>query len=210
MNSRGELVYSRERDEPEPRKCVSRRVAEQMNQMMHKVVTEGPGKSRARLHGRRRKDRHEHRPEDIWFVGFTGKYVGGVWFGNDDNRPMAHGNTGGQIAAPVWHQFMTAAHRGIVAPTIPGLQPTEAQRVAEARRREQAAANAAAAAAAAGAGRRTASIMPDPTREALKRIAQAMRRANGAAELQPGAAPERRAETVAPRQDSEATLSARR
>src|SRR5690606_5661341 len=36
----GELVYSRERDEPPAPQVVSREVAEQMNQMLHKVVTE--------------------------------------------------------------------------------------------------------------------------------------------------------------------------
>ena len=73
-NSKGELVYSRERDEPEPAQIVSRRVAEQMNQMMQKVVTEGTGKSAAleftHVAG---KTGTSTGPKDIWFVGFTGK-----------------------------------------------------------------------------------------------------------------------------------------
>ena len=34
-------------------------------------------------------------PKDAWFIGFTGKYVAGVWIGNDDNHPMRAGVTGG-------------------------------------------------------------------------------------------------------------------
>ena len=62
-NSKGELVYSRERDEPEPPQIVAPRVAQHMNQLMHRVVTDGTGKSAgARVHARRRQDRHQHRP----------------------------------------------------------------------------------------------------------------------------------------------------
>jgi penicillin-binding protein 1A len=104
FNSKGELVYSRERDEPEPAQLVSRQVAEGMNQMMSKVVTDGTAQKAAldftTVVG---KTGTSTGPNDVWFVGFTGKYVGSVWLGNDDNRPMASGNTGGQLAAPLWH-----------------------------------------------------------------------------------------------------------
>ena len=60
-------------------------------------------------------------PKDVWFMGFTGKYVAGVWLGNDDNHPMRTGVTGGHQAAPVWHDLMTVAHTDMNIPTIPGL-----------------------------------------------------------------------------------------
>ena len=179
-NSKGELVYSRERDEPEPAQIISRRVAEQMNQMMQKVVTEGTGKSAAleftHVAG---KTGTSTGPKDIWFVGFTGRYVATVWFGNDDNRPMQSGTTGGGMAVPVWHSLMMAAHDTNRIPTLPGLTPhpfqvAEQARLAEAARREPATAQAAV-----GAARRPLSIMPGETREALRRLAQAMRKAAG-------------------------------
>src|SRR5438876_7152192 len=47
FNSKGELIYSRDKDEPEAPQVVSRRVVEQMNQMMRAVVTDGTGKRAA-------------------------------------------------------------------------------------------------------------------------------------------------------------------
>ena len=44
FNSKGELIYSRERDEPPAPQIVSARVVEQMNQMMQAVVNEGTGR----------------------------------------------------------------------------------------------------------------------------------------------------------------------
>jgi penicillin-binding protein 1A len=181
-NSKGELVYSRDRDEPAPAQLVSRRVAEGMNQMMHKVVTEGTGKSAGldftHVVG---KTGTSTGPKDVWFVGYTGKLVGVVWFGNDDNRAMANGTTGGQFAAPAWQQLMSIAHGTGPIPVLPGLAPHpnqigDQQRLAEMRRNEQATAGAAAA-----TTQRRSSLMPDRTREALRKIDGALRKAAGLA-----------------------------
>ena len=185
----GELVYSRERDEPPAPQIVTRQVAEQLNQMMQKVVTEGTGQ-RAALDFTYSvgKTGTSTGPKDIWFVGFTGKYVASVWIGNDDNRPMANGVTGGQMASPVWQSFMAVAHTDKNIPSIPGLpvhpvQVAEQQRIAELRRSQ----GLAAAAAQTGNRTRSSALMPDQTREALKRITQALRKASGT----PGETPER-------------------
>jgi len=205
VNSKGELVYSRERDEGEPPQIVKRSVAEGMNFMLQKVVTEGTGQRAAldftNVVG---KTGTSTGPNDVWFVGFTGKYVGVVWLGNDDNRPMVSGNTGGQLAAPIWHSFMAVAHTDMNIPTIPGLQPhpvqvAEQQRIAELRKSDPALA--AQLEGAADASQKSTSLMPEPTRETLKRITAAMRKASGAAEpdsppapaapASPGSAPAR-------------------
>lgn len=179
----GELVYSRERDEPPAPQVVSRQVAEQMNVMLNRVVTQGTGQ-RAQLDFTNvaGKTGTSTGPKDVWFVGFTGKYVGGVWLGNDDNRAMSGGATGGQMAAPVWQQFMAVAHTDMNIPTIPGLSPhpvqvAEQARIAQLQRTD----NIAAKQAQAGASRNQ-SLMPEQTRETLKRIVQAVRSANGTAE----------------------------
>ncbi len=46
---------------------------------------------------------------DAWFVGYTSQLVAGVWFGNDDRKPMRD-VTGGELPARVWAAFMRAAY----------------------------------------------------------------------------------------------------
>jgi penicillin-binding protein 1A len=186
VTSKGELIYSRERDEPEAPQVLKRDVAEKMNQMLQKVVTDGTGTAAAldftNVAG---KTGTSTGPNDVWFVGFTGKYVGGVWLGNDDNRPMSSGNTGGHLAAPVWHAFMAVAHTDMNIPTIPGLAPhpvqiAEQQRLADLKVSDPTLA--AALEGAADGAQNSASLMGDLTRDALKRITSAMRKAAGLAE----------------------------
>lgn len=49
---------------------------------------------------------------DAWFMGFTSQYVGGVWMGNDDNKPMRR-ITGGNLPARAWKSMMTTAMAGL-------------------------------------------------------------------------------------------------
>jgi penicillin-binding protein 1A len=182
-NSRGELLYSRDRDEPEPAQIVKREVAEGVNWMMNKVVTEGTAK-RAQLEFTNvsGKTGTSSGPKDVWFVGFTGRYVASVWLGNDDNRPMAHGNTGGQLAAPIWHDFMAVAHRSMNIPTIPGLEPhpvqiAEQQRIAALRATDPALA--AQLSGEAEAAAKMSNKLPEAARDALRRVATDLRKAAG-------------------------------
>jgi penicillin-binding protein 1A len=48
---------------------------------------------------------------DVWFVGYVPQLATAVWVGNDDNRPLSRGATGGGYAAPVWRDFMVQALR---------------------------------------------------------------------------------------------------
>lgn len=43
---------------------------------------------------------------DVWFCGFSPEIQAVVWYGNDNNKPMAGGETGGRTAAPVFGQFI--------------------------------------------------------------------------------------------------------
>ncbi|MBP9691005.1 PBP1A family penicillin-binding protein [Candidatus Woesebacteria bacterium] len=49
--------------------------------------------------------------KDAWTIGYTPDIVTGVWVGNNDGSPMS-GLFGSQAAAPIWHGFMLAAHKG--------------------------------------------------------------------------------------------------
>jgi penicillin-binding protein 1A len=139
-NTRDEVVYSRERDEPPPARLFKREHIEILNTMLEKVVSEGTGQA-AKLDFTiaAGKTGTSSGPRDVWFAGFTGQYVTGVWFGNDDYSEMASGTTGGHLAAPAWHKYMAAAHTNMDIPQIPGLplhprQIEERQRLAEIRR----------------------------------------------------------------------------
>ncbi|MFZ1108687.1 MAG: PBP1A family penicillin-binding protein [Rhodomicrobium sp.] len=139
-NTRDEVVYSRERDEQPPAQLFKREHIEILNTMLEKVVSEGTGQA-AKLDFTTvaGKTGTSSGPRDVWFMGFTGQYVTGVWFGNDDFSEMASGTTGGHMSAPAWHEYMQAAHTSMDIPQIPGLplhprQVEERQRLAEIRR----------------------------------------------------------------------------
>jgi penicillin-binding protein 1A len=48
--------------------------------------------------------------KDAWFVGFTPHLSAAVWVGYPDAGIAMPGAQGGTYAAPVWHDFMQAAH----------------------------------------------------------------------------------------------------
>ena len=47
--------------------------------------------------------------KDAWFIGFTPDLTVGVFVGYDNPKPMGRGATGGQVAAPIFIDFMKAA-----------------------------------------------------------------------------------------------------
>ena len=193
-NSKGEVIYSRERDEPEAPQVIDRRVVEMMNQMMLAVVNEGTGR-RAILDFTHAvgKTGTSSGWRDAWFVGFTGALVAGVWVGHDDFRPMwlgGQGVTGGSLPTQAWHAFMSVVHTNRNIPTIPGLTPhpaqlAEQQRLAELKRTDPLLAQAQIA----HATQKKSSIMADQTRDALRRLADSMRRASGPAATPVSTAP---------------------
>jgi penicillin-binding protein 1A len=89
--------------------------------MMTKVVEEGTAR-RAILDGIKAagKTGTTNSYRDAWFVGFTGNFVCGVWFGNDDYTVM-HQMTGGSLPAMTWHEIMAYAHQGVELKPIPGI-----------------------------------------------------------------------------------------
>jgi penicillin-binding protein 1A len=108
---------------------ISPQVAHEMAGMMNKVVEDGTAK-RAQLDGIKAagKTGTTNAFRDAWFVGFTGNYIAGVWFGNDDYT-STNRMTGGALPAQTWHDIMAYAHQGIELKGIPGVS-TQGQTVA--------------------------------------------------------------------------------
>jgi penicillin-binding protein 1A len=117
----GKLVWRWDRDGPKPRRVLPARVAQDMITMMNSVVENGTGR-RARLDGLAAagKTGTTNAYRDAWFMGYTGNFVCGVWFGNDNYDPTNR-MTGGSLPAMTWHNIMAYAHEGIEIRPLPGI-----------------------------------------------------------------------------------------
>jgi penicillin-binding protein 1A len=59
--------------------------------------------------------------KDAWFIGYTPDMVVGLYIGFDQPAPMGHGETGGNVAAPVFRDFVQEALEG--QPAVPFRAP---------------------------------------------------------------------------------------
>lgn len=102
-----------EKAQPVREKVIDSSTAYIMTSLLEGVVKYGTGR-RVRALGRPAagKTGTTNNLEDAWFVGFTPRYVTGVWVGFDDSRPMGKGETGSRAASPIWLAFMQAALEG--------------------------------------------------------------------------------------------------
>ncbi len=187
-DSRGQLAYSRQRDEPKPKRVMPLQVAQQMNTLLHSVVEAGTAR-RAKLEFTHAvgKTGTSSSYRDALFMGFTGRYVTGVWVGNDNYRPMRRrggGVTGGSFPAQAWQAYMSVAHRDYDIPTIPGLEPhptqiAERARLAKLRRSDPTL----------GADRQTDGArvgrLPVDTRKALNALRRDINKARGDGDGEP-------------------------
>lgn len=53
---------------------------------------------------------------DVWFIGFTGDLVGGVWIGMDKPQKIIDNAQGGRLAAPAWTTMMKEIYERRPAP----------------------------------------------------------------------------------------------
>ncbi|MBN2621487.1 PBP1A family penicillin-binding protein [candidate division WOR-3 bacterium] len=95
---------------PIPEQVLTQQTAYVMLNTMRSVVEGGTGyKARHYYRGPAAgKTGTTNNYSDAWFIGFTPKYVGAVWMGNDDNERIFRGATGGDVCAPIWGEFMAA------------------------------------------------------------------------------------------------------
>ena len=119
----GETIWRYDRDGWKPKQVMPARVAADMAFMMNSVVERGTAR-RAILNGIKAcgKTGTTNAYRDAWFVGYTGNFVAGVWFGNDNYRPTNR-MTGGSLPAMTWHNVMEYAHQGVELHDIPGVSP---------------------------------------------------------------------------------------
>jgi penicillin-binding protein 1B len=79
-----------------------------VNTMLQEVMRQGTGHSAYDVfpedYGLVGKTGTTNDAKDSWFAGYTGDYLGVVWLGRDDNKPI--GLTGSTGALPVWVSLM--------------------------------------------------------------------------------------------------------
>jgi penicillin-binding protein 1A len=91
-----------------------------MNDMLNATITTGTGKQAAipdQVAAGKTGTTQSFR--DAWFIGYTARYVGGVWIGNDDGSRMKK-VTGGTLPAKLWHEIMLYAHQDKTPLPLPG------------------------------------------------------------------------------------------
>ena len=135
-NAQDQEVYSRQTSELPAEQLFDRKAVETLNEMLSHVVTEGTGRAATldftSVSG---KTGTSSEYKDAWFLGYTGQYITGVWYGNDNFTSM-NKVTGGGLPARTWHDYMVAAGSNGSIPQIPGVplhpkQVEEMQRIAD-------------------------------------------------------------------------------
>ena len=123
IGSNGDILYDRKRDAPPRERVLDGKIVAEMNGMLVQVPEKGTGRA-AKLDGIRTAGKTGTTSgfRDAWFDGFTGNYVGIIWYGNDNFIPTAR-MTGGTLPAMTWHRFMQFAHTGIELKPIPFVEP---------------------------------------------------------------------------------------
>ena len=79
-----------------------------MNSMLKSVIEGGTG-ANANIAGETiyGKTGTSQNNRDAWFIGYTPKYITGIWIGNDNNTPISSSSYGGTIPAKIFKAIMT-------------------------------------------------------------------------------------------------------
>jgi len=101
-----------------------------MNAMLDQVVKSGTGRKAKLDRPTAGKTGTSQNYRDAWFIGYTADLAAGVWFGNDNGRPMGK-VTGGGLPAKLWRNIMIQAHEGLPVRSLPGLIRTESVPIAK-------------------------------------------------------------------------------
>ncbi|NOU06041.1 MAG: PBP1A family penicillin-binding protein [Hyphomicrobiaceae bacterium] len=124
--SSGEILYQRPIDIR--KQVVKPDDVGAMNDMLNATLVSGTGRRAAiARHPAAGKTGTSQDFRDAWFIGYTAHYVAGVWFGNDNGRPMNR-IVGGNLPARVWRDVMIPAHSNRTPKSLPGTETAQLPR----------------------------------------------------------------------------------
>ena len=98
-------IYRFNQNQDEQKRVISKKVANNMHQMLNEAVTSGTGRNAFIGKGEAGKTGTTNRGVDLWFIGYIPQdnLVTGIWLGNDDNRPT---NSSSSQASSLWGKYM--------------------------------------------------------------------------------------------------------
>jgi penicillin-binding protein 1A len=114
-NSQSEILLD---NTPHPQLVLDPWAVAALNSVLTGVINEGTGRAAKLDRPAAGKTGTTTSQRDIWFVGYVPQLATAVWVGNDDNRPLRAGATGGVFVAPVWRNFMQKALQGVPVETF--------------------------------------------------------------------------------------------
>lgn len=102
----GNVIY--ERSGSGVGKLLSNQEVENMNYMLRRVIEGGTG-ANANIKGTYicGKTGTSQNNRDAWFIGYSPKYIAGIWIGNDNNESMSNASYGGTIPAKIFKAIMS-------------------------------------------------------------------------------------------------------
>ncbi|MEA2060499.1 MAG: PBP1A family penicillin-binding protein [Thermodesulfobacteriota bacterium] len=96
-----------EKSELRRKKVIDMSTAYIMTNLLESVVKSGTGwRIRALKRPAAGKTGTTNNLFDAWFMGYTPRYITGVWVGFDSESPLGKGETGSRAASPIWLDYM--------------------------------------------------------------------------------------------------------
>ena len=95
------------------RKVIEKNTAYIMTRLLRGVVEHGTGRRVLALNRiAAGKTGTTNNLFDAWFIGYTPRYITGVWVGYDQERFLGRKETGSRAASPIWLDFMQTILEG--------------------------------------------------------------------------------------------------
>lgn len=105
-DSRGEVLLD---NIPKPKLVLDPWATASLTSVLQGVISGGTGKAAQIGRPAAGKTGTTDNERNVWFVGYVPQLATAVWIGDDANRALGKGITGGHYAAPIWRDFMLQA-----------------------------------------------------------------------------------------------------